>query len=296
MRVFLTGANGFIGTRLVTELIAAGHQVLGLTRSEPGAQRLLAAGAEIHRGTIDDSAALQAGANSCDGIIHTAFDHDFSRYVENCTMDSRAILTIGSVLRGTKRPFVVTSTTLFGEETPGVLADEDVFNLDHPNPRAVSERVVAGLVADGINVSLVRLSQIHDTHRQGLVTFLVDLARRTGRVAYLGSGTNRWSAAALGDTARLYRLALENPTAGARYHATAEEGVTLRSIAETIGERLDLPVVSLSESEARDHFGWLYGFIAKDMIASSEKTCKRLGWCPTGRSLLESLKSMAEGK
>lgn len=286
MKIFLTGANGFIGSRLVSELIGAGHRVLGLTRSEAGARQLMAAGAEAYRGDLEDLNSLRVGAAKCDGAIHTAFDHNFANYVVNCQKDRRAIEALGAALQGSNRPLVITSTTLFGEAIPGQLAHEDTFNAKHSNPRVTSEIITEALVERGMNVSLVRLSQIHNTHRQGLVTFLIDLARQTGRSAYIENSTKSWSAAHVSDTVHLYRLALEKQVAGARYHATAEEGVPVRSIAEAIGQRLGLPVVALSASDAAAHFGWLSGFVSKNMIASSEKTKERLNWKITGSKLL----------
>jgi len=293
MKVFLTGANGFIGSRLVTTLLAAGHDVLGLTRSDAGALRLRASGAEPCHGTIEDIDGLKEGAARCDAVIHTAFDHDFSRYVENCRKDERSIRALCEAYESTRKPMVITSTTLFGEPVPGALADEDVFNPEHANPRVISESAIQDGLARGCNISVVRLAQIHDTHKQGLVTFLIDLARRTGVSAYVGEGVNRWCAAHLDDTANLYRLALEEASAGARYHASAEEGVTLREIAEAIGRKLDLPVKQLTDQEAPSHFGWLVPFVAKNMIASSAKTRSRLLWQPEGPTLLEDLRDLA---
>lgn len=294
MRVFVTGATGFIGSKLVVDLVDAGHRVLGLTRSDAGAGQLAAAGAEAHRGDLEDLDSLRSGAAACDGVVHTAFDHDFTRYVANCEKDKAAIEALGSALDGSDRPFVITSTTLFGELSPGQLADEDVFNAAHPNPRVRSELAARAMIERGANISLVRLSQIHDTHRLGLVTFLIELARRTGRSAYVGDSVNRWSAAHVGDTVRLFRLALEQQAAGARYHATAEEGVSLKAIAEAIGRRLDLPVVSLPAGDAAGHFGWLNDFVGNDTIASSRKTRERLGWRPAGPGLLEDIAKLAD--
>ncbi|NVN05243.1 SDR family oxidoreductase [Asaia spathodeae] len=289
MRVFLTGANGFIGSRLVSELINAGHQVLGLSRSDAGARKLIALGAEVHRGDLEDLHSLQAGTENCDGVIHTAFDHDFTNYVANCEQDRRVIEALGAALCGSHRPFVITSTTLFGEATPGHIADEDVFNTLHTNPRILCEIAAQEMIEQGMNVSLVRLSQIHDETRQGLVTFLVQLALQTGRSAYIDDNVSQWSAAHLVDTAQLFRLALEKGTTGARFHATAEEGVPVRGIAEAIGKRLGMPVVALSAKDASSHFGWLQGFVSKNMTASSTKTQDRLGWTPRGHDLLSDI-------
>ena len=289
MRIFLTGANGFVGSKLVSELLGAGHQVLGLTRSDAGVQQLIAAGAEAHRGDLEDLDSLHTGAEACDGVIHTAFDHNFATYVANCQKDQRAIEALGAALKGSNRPLVITSTTLFGEAIPGQMADEDTFNAEHPNPRVTSELAGQALTERGINTSVVRLSQTHDTHKQGLVTFLVELARQTGRSVYIGDGANGWCAAHVADTVRLFRLALEKQAGGARYHATAEKGISLRSIAEAIGQRLGLPIIALPADEAAAHFGWLNGFVCKSIVASSEKTQERLGWRPIGPGLLADL-------
>lgn len=295
MRVFLTGANGFIGSRLVSELIDAGHQVLGLTRSDVGAQRLIAAGADVHRGDLQDLRSLRTGAENCDGVIHTAFDHNFANYVANCEQDRRVIEALGDTLRGTCRPLVITSTTLFGEAIPGQPADEDITNTRHTNPRALSEIAAQEMIEQGMSISLVRLSQIHDKYRQGLVTFLVQLALQTGRSAYIGENICKWSAAHLVETAQLFRLALENRAVGTCFHATTEEGVSVREIAEIIGERLHLPVVALSENDAASHFGWLYGFVSKNMTASSSKTQQRLGWTPKGPTILSDIANLDLG-
>ena len=295
MKVFLTGANGFIGSRLVDELIGAGHQVVGLTRSLGGAKRLEAAGAVAHRGDIEDIARLQRGADDCDGVIHTAFDHDFSNYVANCKKDERAIKALGAALSGSDRPLVVTSTTLFGERTPGSIADEDVFNDVHGNPRVISERAIRDLAEKGVNVSAVRLAQIHDRCRQGLITFLVALARESGCSAYIAGTDNKWCAAHLDDTVRLYRHALDRAVAGGRYHAVAEEGVMLQSIAEALGQTLGLPVCALDEQQAAAHFGWLNAFVAKNMMASSDKTQERLNWKPLKSGLLDDLAHLTPG-
>ena len=292
MRVFLTGSTGFIGSAIVPELIAAGHQVLGLTRSESGAKALAAAGAEAYRGDIEDLESLRSGAAGCDGVIHTAFDHDFSRFVENCRKDSRAIEALGSALEGSDRPLVITSGTAMGSAKPGEAATEDVFNAAHPNPRVASELAGRALSERGINVSVVRLSQIHDPVKQGLVTEVIALARRTGVSAYVGEGVNRWSAAHVSDAARLFRLALERGQAGARYHATAEGAIPFRDIAEAVGRRFGLPVRSLDADGAADHFTWLMTFVDKDMSATSTLTQERLGWSPTGPGLLADIAAM----
>ncbi len=289
MRIFLTGATGFVGSAIVPELLAAGHQVLGLTRSEAGTRALLAAGAEPHHGDIEDLDSLRRGAAACDGVIHTAFDHDFSRFVDNCAKDGRVIAALGAALEGSKRPLVITSGVPMGITKPGEPAFEDRFDPHHPNPRVASELAGAEMLARGVNVSVMRLSQIHDRGKAGLVSYLIDLARERGVSAYVGEGANRWSAAHVGDTARLYRLAIERAAPGARYHATAEEGIALREIAEAVGRRLGVPATSIAEADVPAHFGWLATFAAKDMSASSAITRAALDWQPTGPGLLADL-------
>jgi nucleoside-diphosphate-sugar epimerase len=286
MKVFLTGATGFIGSALVPELVNSGHQVLGLARSDAGAKSLIAAGAEVHRGDLEDLESLRTGAAQADGVIHAGFIHDFSRFKEVCEIDRRAIETLGAVCTGSDRPLIVTSG-LAGLAAPGKLATEDqAVPPDFPLPR-VSEQIALAL--KGVSASVMRLPQVHDPIKQGLVTYLIALAREKGLSAYVAEGRNRWAAAHVSDVARLYRLALEKHEAGAKYHAVAEEGVTLKAIAESIGRGLKIPVVSLSPEEAAAHFGWLTMFAGSDLAASSEKTRKNLGWNPTGPGLIADL-------
>ncbi|MGI4849673.1 MAG: SDR family oxidoreductase [Janthinobacterium lividum] len=294
MRIFLTGATGFIGSKIVPELIGAGHQVLGLTRSDAGERALLDKGAQAHRGDIEDLESVRRGAAECDGVIHTAFDHNFENFVANCEKDRRVILALGDALKGTASPLVITSGTAMGQPGPGQLATEDHFNPEHKNPRIASELAGQELLQRGINVSVMRLSQIHDANKQGLVTYLIALARAKGISAYAGDGQNRWSAAHVSDTAHLFRLALEKHQAGGRYNATAEEGITLRRIAEVIGERLDVPVTSVPEKEVAAHFGWLSVFAGAELAASSARTQERLHWRPTGPNLLTSLRQIQQ--
>ena len=292
MRIFVTGATGFIGSALVPELINAGHQVLGLTRSDAGAQSLSAAGAEVHRGNLEDPESLRGGAAKADGVIHLAFDHNFSDFVAICEKDRRAIEALGDALVGSNHPLVITSGTGMGNAEPGKPATEDHFDPNHPNPRKSSELAAASVAARGVNVSVVRLPQVHDTVKQGLVTYAVAVAREKGISAYVGDGMNRWPAAHVLDTARLYRLALEKADAGARYHAVAEEGIPAREIAEVVGRGLKVPVVALSPEKAAGHFGWLAPFVGWDMPASSAQTQQRLGWHPTGPGLIADLERM----
>jgi nucleoside-diphosphate-sugar epimerase len=292
MRIFLTGATGFIGSAIVPELINAGHHVLGLTRSDAGAQSLAAAGAEVHRGTLEDLESLRSGAAQSDGVIHCAFDHDFSNFVANCEKDRRAIGALGAALAGSDRPLVITSGTGMGNTVHGQPATEDAFHADNPHPRKASELAGASMLEAGINVSVVRLPQVHDTVKQGLITQAVAIAREKGVSAYVGDGSNRWPAAHVLDVARLYRLALEKRQAGARYHAVAEQGVAVREIAEVLGRGLKVPVVAMSPEQAAGHFGWLAPFVGMDIPASSAQTRARLGWHPTGPGLIADLEQM----
>ncbi len=292
MRVFVTGATGFIGSAVVPELINAGHQVLGMARSDEGARALLAAGAEVHRGNLEDLESLRRGAAGADGVIHLAFDHNFSNFPAICEKDRRAIEALGAALTGSNRPLVITSGTGMGSAAPGQPATEEFFNANHPNPRSASELAGAAVSASGVNVSVVRLPQVHNTVKQGLITYAIAVARDKGVSAYVGDGSNRWPAAHVLDVARLYRLALEKQEAGSRYHAVAEEGVPVRAIAEVIGRGLKVPVVALSPDEAAAHFGWLAMFAGLDLPASSVQTQERLQWRPTGPGLIADLEQM----
>ena len=292
MRVFLTGATGFIGSRIVPELIDAGHQVLGLTRSDAGARQLEQAGAEAHRGTLEEPDSIASGAAGADAVIHTAFDHDFSRFVENCEKDRRVIEAIGEALAGSDRPLIITSGTGMGSPGPGELAVEDVFDRDNPNPRRLSELTGEAVAKRGVSVAVVRLPQVHDTRKQGLVSPAIEIARAKGVSAYIDDGDNRWPAAHVTDVARLYRLALDRHQPGARWHAVDEEGVPVRAIAEVIGDGLGVPVRSLSPEEATGHFGWFGAFAGMDIPASGTLTRERLGWTPEGPGIIEDLRAM----
>jgi len=289
MRVFVTGATGFIGSAITRELTNAGHKVLGLARSDAGAAALAAAGAGVHCGSLEDLESLRGGAAAADAVIHTAFDHDFSKYVANCESDRRAIEALGSALAGSDRLLVVTSGTAMAF-TPGRLATED--DAPAPSsavPRSASEEAAASVASRGVRTLVVRLPQVHDRVKHGLVTYLIELAREKGVSAFVGDGRNRWPAVHVLDTARLYRLALEQGSAGARYNAVAEEGVPLRDIAEAIGRRLNVPVVAKSPDEATSHFGFLGFFVSGDAPASSAQTQERLGWRPVQPGLIADL-------
>ena len=290
MRVFITGATGFIGSRVVKELLDAGHQVLGLARSEAGVQALLDVGAQAQRGDLDDLESLRSGAAQADGVIHTAFRHDWSDFGVSCAMDKRAIEAIGAVLQGSERPFIVSSGV--GVAEGRAATEEDPPLAATPALPRVSEVTAIALAGQGVHASVMRLPQVHDTVKQGLVTYLVAVAREKGVSAYIGDGQNRWPAAHVLDTARLYRLALEKGRAGARYHAIAEEGVALKDIATAIGRGLNLPVISIEREQAQAHFGFLGFFAGRDALTSSERTRRELGWNPTGPDMLSDLGNM----
>ena len=289
MRVFVTGATGFISTPVVKDLIAAGHQVLGMARSDEGASAISALGADVLRGSLEDLDSLRKGATASDAVIHLGFVHDWSSFAKSCEIDRRAIEALGSVLAGSDRPLIVTGG-LAGLAAPGQIATEDqTISPDFPFPR-VSEQTALSL--KDVRASAMRLPQVHDPVRQGLITPLIAVYREKGACAYLGDGQNRWPAAHVLDVARLYRLAIEKAEPNARYHAVAEEGVSMRDIAETIGRRLKLPVKSIAPQEAQAFFGWLGTFAGYDMAASSEQTRRKLGWQPTGPRLITDLEQL----
>jgi len=289
MRVFVTGATGFIGFAIVKELVGAGHQVLGMTRSDAGAKSLGDAGAQAHRGDLEDLESLRSGVAAADAVIHTAFRHDWSRFAEACELDKCAIETIGAELLGSGRPFIVSSGVGVAQ---GRAATEDDPPLSSPSLPRVSEVTAVALWERGVNAIVMRLPQVHDTVKQGLVTPLIAVARAKGVSAHIGDGQNRWPAAHVSDVARLYLLALEKGTAGARYHAVAEEGVPLKDIATAIGRGLNVPVISVAQEQAQEHFGFLGFFAGRDAHISSAQTRAKLGWNPIGPSLLTDLGNM----
>ena len=290
MRVFVTGATGFIGSAIVPELLDAGHRVLGLARSDAAAAALQAAGADVQRGSLDDLDSLRGGASASDGVIHAGFIHEFNDYARCCETDRRAVETLGEALAGSGRPLVVTSGTALVH--PGRTATEgDAADAD-PGvaTRAASERATLALAGRGVRAMVLRLPpSVHGDGDHGFVPALIQIARARGVSASIGDGSNRWPAVHRLDAARLYRLALEGGDAGARYHAVADEGVPTREIAEVVGRRLNLPVASIPAPEAAGHFGWLGPFFAIDNPTSSVLTRARLSWTPTGPSLLSDL-------
>lgn len=290
MRVFVTGATGFIGSAIVRELIGEGHEVLGLARSDAAAKSLIAVGAQVHRGDLEDLESLRSGAAAADGVIHTGFIHDFSKFKAVCETDRYAIEALGSALAGSDRPLIITSGTVI--ITPGRLATEETVSDSNSTtfPRIASEEAALSVAARGVHISVVRLSpSVHGDGKYGFISALISIARDKGISAYVGDGLNRWPAVHRLDAAHLFRLALEKGSAGARYHGVAEEGIAVRDIAEVIGRHLNIPVVAKSPEEAAGHFGWFAAFTGLDCPASSKLTQERLGWHPTHTGLISDL-------
>jgi nucleoside-diphosphate-sugar epimerase len=297
MRVFLTGATGFIGSYLIPELINAGHHVVGLSRSDAGADTLILAGAEVFRGDVNDLDQLRTAVEAVDGIIHAAFNHDFSNLKQHSEEDRKVIRALGEGLLGSDRPLIVASGTGLVDRSktsgPAVETNDPVSSAVFP--RAATEEAADALIAKGGRVIVMRLSQVHDIRHQGRIAQHIQLARQKGWVAYVGEGENRLSAVHVSDAARLFRLALERGEAGARYHAVGEEGVAMRDIAEVIGVGLKAPVKSITPEEASEYFGWIAGLATIDLAASSALTRGQLGWNPTGPDLLTDLRNMDYG-
>ncbi|GAB4006008.1 SDR family oxidoreductase [Spirosoma migulaei] len=285
MKVFVTGATGFVGSALVQELMGAGHQVVGLARSESAAKALIEAGADVHWGDLEDLDSLRSGATGSDGVIHAGFIHDFTRFKEVCELDRLAIEAIGEALVGSDRPFIVTSGTAL--VSPGRLGTEDMIPTPGAHPR-LSEEAADAVAARGVRVSVIRLSpSVHgEGDHHGFVPMLINIAREQGVSGYIGDGLNRWNAVHRLDAVHLYRLALENAATGARFHAVAEESIAFKTIAETIGKHLNIPVVPIAPEAAAANFGWFTGFAGLDCPASSKLTQERLNWHPTQSTLL----------
>jgi nucleoside-diphosphate-sugar epimerase len=292
MRVFLTGASGFIGSAVIAELKAGGHEVLGLARNDDNAAKLQAAGVAVHRGDVTEPETLAAGAAACDATIHCAFIHDFSKFVENIAIDRRAVETMLAAMEGSGKPFILTSGTLMAD------ADREATEEDGPSTdgagalRGATELVAQDYAGRGVRAMIVRLPQVHDTQKAGLITYAIEVAREKGVSAYVGDGSARWAAAHVSDVAHLYRLVLENGQAGARYHAVGESGVSMRDIAHALGRRLKLPVVSITPEEAPAHFGFLAMFAGRDAPTSNRLTQERLNWTPTGPGLIADLEAL----
>jgi nucleoside-diphosphate-sugar epimerase len=293
MRVFVTGASGFIGSATVRELIDSGHEVLGLARSDEAAAALAGAGAEVHRGSLDDLDSLRRGADAADAVIHTAFVHDFSQMAKSGEIDLRAVETLGAALEGSARPLAIASGTALASGAGRPATEEDVADsASAGSHRAPSERAMLALAERGVRSAVVRLgASVHGEGDHGFVPVLIGIAREKGVSGYIGDGANRWPAVHRLDAARLFRLAVESAPAGSVLHGVADEGVPIREIAEVIGRGLDVPVVSVAPEEAADHFGWLAHFLAADIPASSALTRERLGWTPAHPGLVEDLEA-----
>ena len=285
MRVFATGAAGFIGAATTQELMSNGHEVRGLARSDANAEALEAMGAKVHRGSLEDLDSLRRGAAETDGTIHLAFIHDFSKFAENGQVDKRAIEAMGDALVGTDKPFIVTSGTAL--ISPGALVTEDMRRDASAFVPRVSEQAGLAYASRGVRAMAIRLPQVHGGDgKAGLINLLLEGARQKGQAAYIGDGGARWAAGHRSDVVRLYRLALENGAADAIYHAVGEEGVAMREIIEVVGRALNVPAVSIEPEQAGEYYGPMAMFAGLDMPASSALTQMRLGWKPTGIGLI----------
>ena len=289
MKIFLTGGSGFVGSAVLSQLLSAGHQVLALARSNTSAEALRTAGAEVLTGDLNNLDTLRNGVEQSEGVVHIAFPSDFSRITASSAQDAKAIETMGSALEGSDRPLVITSVGIIGKPSPSQLAVETFLDRSNPNPMRMTEFAGADVADRGVNLSVVRLPQVHNTVRQGIPGMMRQLARDKKVSAYIGDGANRWAAAYLDDVALLYRLAVERKKPGSVYHAVGEEGVALKEIAEVIGAQLGVPVTSISIDEARSHFGPVAVLVGSDMSASNAITKEALGWNPVGPGLLRDL-------
>ncbi|QUQ64742.1 SDR family oxidoreductase [Kutzneria sp. CA-103260] len=290
MRVFVTGATGFVGSAAVAELIGAGHEVIGLSRSDAGAQALVRAGATVVRGDVNDLRWLREVASDAEAVIHTAFNHEAPADArQQCENDRKVIATLGAATSG---PLIVTSGTGLAQSAAGgAVTEADPHAPSSMFPRAATEEAADALIEQGRNVMVIRLPQVHDSSRQGRILRHIQLAKQQGTVAYIGDGDNRLPAAHVTDVARLYRLVLDNGRQGARYHAVTEQGVPLRAIAEVLGDRMGLPVQSLTPQQAPAYFGPLLQLAELDLPASGAHTQQRLDWRPTGPDLLTDLRN-----
>ncbi len=294
MRVFVTGATGFVGSAIVQELLKAGHEVSGLARSETSAEQLKAVGADVHYGSIYELDSIRRGVGAADAVIHTAFNHDFSKFAENCETDRGVIEAMGEALNGTNKPLIITSGTGILSLGHPVLETDGINAENTKSPRKATEEAAAAIAARGVNVSVVRLPpSVHDANDHGFVPLLINLAREKGEAAYVSDGNNRWPAVHRLDAALLYRRILEKNLPPATYHAVGEEGIAFREIATLIGKNLNVPVKNKIEQEAADYFGWFLHFASLNTPASSDWTRNNLGWQPAHRGLLADLNSEA---
>lgn len=291
MRVFMTGATGFVGSAVVPELLAVGHKVLGLARSDASAAALERAGVEVHRGSLEDVDSLRRGAEAADAVMHLGFIHDFTKFVENCETDRRAIETFADALAGTDKPLIVTSGTGMIQRDSGYAVETDMADPDGPTPRKASELAALEAGRRGVDVRIVRLPQVHGPNDHGFTRILIDVTREKGVAAYTGDGANVWPAVHRLDAGLLYRLVLDKGKAGTNYHCVGEKGVPARDIVGVISRKLNLPLISIEPEQAAEHFGWFAHFAGMNNPSSSELTREWLGWQPTHPGLLEDLEN-----